>query len=300
MFKVRLCPRPIVLWFFGRMGCLAFKFVKKERIKTIKNLTIVFGKTKTEKEIKALAKKVFVNLALVFADYLHTLKYTTKEQFSKIIDFEGVEHLSEAYNQKCGVLCMTVHLSSWEFSAIMPPVLGFETSALSRQMKNKKIDELIVGFRQKRGMKNIGRGSKYPQLIEVLKKGECLIIMTDQDTKTKGVFVDFFGKPAYTPVGIARLALDSNAIVVPMFTFRKPDNRYCFKILPSVPLIETGNFEHDLLENTKIHTKIYENIIAQHPEQWVWMHERWNTTPEDVERFLEKKRKESEKIVVSS
>ncbi|MCL2072309.1 MAG: lysophospholipid acyltransferase family protein [Marinilabiliaceae bacterium] len=291
MYKVRLAPRSLVICVFAGLGRLSFFFVRKEREKTIKNLKIAYGETKTDKEIKVMAKKVFVNLALAFADYLHTIKFLRKEQFSKIIDFEGIEHLEQAYKEGRGVLCMTGHLSSWEFSAIMPPILGFETSALSRQMKNKKIDDLIVSYRQKRGMKNIGRGSKYPQLIEVLKKGECLIIMTDQDTKTKGVFVNFFGKPAYTPLGVARLAFDSKAVVVPMFMIRKPDKKYCFKILPPVPFIDTGNLEHDLYENTRIHTEIYEKMIAQYPEQWVWMHERWKTTPEEVERFLENKRK---------
>lgn len=290
ILTIQFIPRRLALSFFGAMGKLAFIFVKKERKKTIRNLTIAYSETKSEKEIKSLAKQVFVNLSLCFGDYLHTINYTSKEQFSKIIDFEGIEYLEEAYKEGKGVICMTGHVSSWEFSAIMPPVLGFETSASSKKMANAKIDELIVGYRQKRGMKNISRGNTYQQLIEVLNKGECLIIMTDQDAATKGFFIDFFGKPAYTPIGVARLAFDSKAPVVPMFMIRKPDKRYCFKILPQLPLIDTGNLENDLLENTKIHSKIYEEIIGAHPEQWVWMHERWKTTPEDLERFLEKKR----------
>jgi KDO2-lipid IV(A) lauroyltransferase len=283
------------LWIFGNLGKLAFIFVKKESEKTIKNLTIAFGETKNAEEIKLMAKQVYVNLALAFADYLHTINYITSKQFSKIIDFEGVEHLDEAYDEGKGVICMTGHVSSWEFSAIMPPVLGYETSASSKKMANARIDKLIVSYRQKRGMKNISRGNTYLQLIEVLNKGECLIVMTDQDAATKGVFIDFLGKSAYTPIGIARLALDSKSPVVPMFMIRKPDKRYCFKIFPPLQLIETGNYENDLLENTKIHSQIYEKIISEHPTQWVWMHERWKTTPEDVQRFLEKKRLEKEK-----
>ena len=292
IFILGLLPRKIILAFCSSIGKLAFSVVKKERQKTISNLTIAFGETKSESEIKSMAKKVFANLALVFGDYLYTLRYTTREQFSEIIDFEGFEHLEEAYKEGKGVLCLTGHVSSWEFSAIMPPVLGFETSALSRPMPNPQINKLIVGYRQKRGMKNIGRSHAYPKLIEAIEKGECMIIMVDQDTKAKGVFVDFFGKQAFTPVGAARLALDTKAPVIPMFTMRLPDKRYCFKILPRLPLIDTGNVESDLLENTRIYTEIYEKIIREIPEQWVWMHERWKTTPEDVERFLEKRRKE--------
>src|SRR5690554_7883555 len=90
-------------------------------------------------------------------------------------------------------------------------------------MPNPRIDKLIVNYRQKRGMKNIGRGKAYPQLLDALKQGDCLIIMIDQDTQAKGVFIDFMGHSAYTPVGAARLAMDSGAPMMPVFIRRKAD-----------------------------------------------------------------------------
>jgi KDO2-lipid IV(A) lauroyltransferase len=115
--------------------------------------------------------------------------------------------------------------------------------------------------------------------------------MIDQDTRVKGVFVDFFGRKAYTPDGATRLALDTQAPVVLMYMKRIENHRHQFTILPEIPLINTGDREDDLFENTRIYTKITEDIIREIPTQWVWMHERWKTTPEDVEHFLEKKRK---------
>jgi len=286
---VRIFPRGFVLKTFAGLGRLVFRFLKKERDKTINNLTLVFGDVKTEIEIKKMAQQVFVNQALNFADYVHTMQYTTREQFSKIVEFVGEEHLREAYNQGKGVLCLMCHVGSWEFSAIMPPVMGYETTAISRPMPNEKIDKLIVGSRQKRGMKNISRGNVYDQLVEVLKKGECLIIMIDQDTQVKGVFLDFMGKQAYTPIGAARLAIDSKAPVLPMYMKRLPNNKHQFTILPQLPFINTGN-EFDIIENTKIYNKAIEEIINETPEQWVWMHERWKTTPEEVEELLQQKR----------
>ena len=139
-------------------------------------------------------------------------------------------------------------------------------------------------------MKNIARGKVYDQLVNVIKKGECLIIMIDQDTMVKGVFVDFLGKQAYTPIGAARLAMDTRAPVLPMYMKRLANNKHQFTILPQLPFINTGNDDADLIENTRIYNKAIEEIIMETPEQWVWMHERWKTTPEDVERFLQKKK----------
>ena len=290
---VRLFPRKFVLAICRRLGSFAFWLVKGERQKTIRNLSLIYGAEKSPEAIRAMARQVFVNQALNFGDYVHTLHYTTREDFSKLVDVSGEEHLRKAHAQGKGVLCLMSHAGSWEFSAILPPVLGYATSALSRPMPNPRIDKLIVGYRQKRGMKNIGLRKAYPQLLEALKAGDCLIIMIDQDTQAKGVFIDFMGHSAYTPVGAARLAMDSGAPVVPVFIRRKADDRHQLCIQPPIAWEETGKEEENLLVNTRNYTAVIEAFIKQAPEQWVWMHERWKTTPEDVAAFLEKKRQKA-------
>lgn len=295
----RIFSRQFILRTCKGLGRMAFVLVKGERRKTIKNLTMIYGAEKSPEEIYLMARHVFEHQALNFGDYIHSLHYTSREQFSRIAEIKGEEHLKAAYEAGKGVLCLMSHTGSWEFSAIFPPVLGYSTSALSRPMPNPRIDELIVGYRQKRGMKNIGRRNAYPKLLEALKNGDCLIIMIDQDTQAKGVFVDFFGRQAYTPTGAARLAMDSQSPVVPMFMRRLPNNKHQFTILPAIAWKETGDVEKDLLENTKEYTKVIESAIKQDPEQWVWMHERWKTTPKDVEAFLQQKR-EKEKLLMNS
>lgn len=287
---IRFLPIRWILKMTSGLGDIAFKLVKSERKKTIKNLSLIYGNEKTEKEIYQMAREVFQHQGMNFGEYVRTLHYTQRADFSKIIDIEGEENLKEAYDKNVGVLCLMSHTGSWEFSAILPPVMGYNTTALSRPMPNPRIDKLIVQARQKRGMKNIGRGKAYPQLIEALKQGECLIIMIDQDTTVPGVFVDFMGKSAFTPVGAARLALETKSPVVPMFMMRQPNHRHLFKILPALELIETGDYEKDILENTRLYAKVISDFIQENPTQWVWMHERWKTTPKDVEAFLEKKR----------
>ena len=281
----RLLPIRFVELFCAFHGLLAYYLIYQERRRTLLSLSIAYGEIKTPKEIKKMGREVFVNQALNFADYLHTIKWKTRKQFSKIIDFVGEENLKTAYEKGKGVICLVSHTGSWEFSAIMPPVMGYETSAVSKATSNERINKLIVDARESRKMKNIARGKSYPKLIDALNKGECLIIMIDQDTNVKGVFVNFYGRPAYTPDGAARLALETGAPVIPMYTKRIGKSKHQFTILPEIPLVKTGNNEHDLFENTKNYTQVIENIIRETPTQWVWMHQRWKTTPEDVERF---------------
>ena len=285
----RFFPRLWLNAVFAFFARIAFRIVREERERTIRTLTFIYEKEKTPHEIKQMGREVFVNQALNFADYVYSLRWKTRIEFSRLVDIAGEEHLFEAYCRGKGVLCLMMHTGSWELSAIMPPILGYETTAVSKAMRNPKIDQLIVDARESRGMKNIARGKSYPQILESLSRGECMIIMIDQDTKVKGVFVDFFGRKAYTPDGAARIALDTHAPVLLMYMQRIENHRHCFTILPEIPLVETGDREFDLYENTRIYTQKMEEVIREIPTQWVWMHERWKTTPEDVERYLGRK-----------
>jgi KDO2-lipid IV(A) lauroyltransferase len=96
----------------------------------------------------------------------------------------------------------------------------------------------------------------------------------------EAVFVDFFGKPASTTTGIARVALHTDAAVVPGYAiWDEGIGKYRLKFEPAVELIRTGDTERDVLENTQRFTKVIESIIRKYPEQWVWVHGRWNVRP---------------------
>ncbi len=288
IFTTQLFPRTWALWFYGRLGSLAFSLLKKEQRKTYRNLCIAYGDEKTEKELKLMARNVFIHQAKNAADYILALKVKTREQYSKFVNIVGEEHLRNAYNRGKGVICLINHTGSWEFSAITPSILGYETTAVSKALKNEKLNNMIINFRQSRGLKNLSRGKTYPLLLEALNGGDCLIIMIDQDTKVKSVFVDFMGTPAYTPIGAALLALDTEAAVVPMSMKRMPDNKHQFTIKPEIGLVRTGNQKSDILNNTRTFSLVIEEYVKDAYDQWVWMHERWKTTPKIVEELKKK------------
>ena len=261
----------------------------KSRSVALHNLEMIYGDSTTEQERVAMAQAVFTEQIKSFLDYLAYSHLRNKKRYFKLIEVVGEEHLKLAYERGKGVICLIPHLCSWEFSAITPPMLGYPTSGASQSMKIKVFQWLMTGFRERRGMKNITRVGSYEKLIETLRAGECLILMIDQDTKVKSAFVDFMGKKAYTPLGASRLALETGAAVVPMVMTRKADDNYRFIIYPELPIVETGNLEADLVENTQRQTKIIEDMVRKFPTQWVWMHERWRTTPEMVEEYRRKK-----------
>ena len=97
---------------------------------------------------------------------------------------------------------------------------------------------------------------------------------------SESVFVDFFGKAASTSTGIARLARRTGAAVVPGYAvWDEPLGRYRLRFEPPVELTRTGDEESDILANTQKFAKVLEEVIRKYPDQWVWIHGRWNTRP---------------------
>lgn len=272
---------------YARLASIAFTILPRDAKKTIKNIKVIYGDSMDEESIRQMARTVFMHQARNLADYVWTLHVETREEFLEFVDVVGEEHLKRAYDRGKGVLCLICHMGSWEFSAIAPPLLGYETTAVSKALKDERLNKMIIGHRERRGMKNLSRGKTYPLLIEALNKGECLIIMIDQDTKVKSIFVDFMGKLAYTPIGAALLALDTEAAVVPMAMKRLPNNKHQFTIMPELEISRSGNKEEDIRVNTENFSKVIERFVKEDPEQWVWMHERWRTTPENYDRLRE-------------
>jgi len=282
----RILPVKWVRHFADFGGMLFYKFGKNSRDRALNNLRMIYGEELTENEIVCMAKSSLTESIKAFFDYMAYSHVKDRKKYFKLVEVQGEEHLRDAYDRGKGVICLIPHLSSWEFAAITPPMLGYETSAASKAMKMELLEKLMVKFRQRRGMKNITREGSYQTLVDVLKRGECLIIMTDQDTKVKGVFVDFMGKTAYTPLGASRLLADTEAALVPMVMTRREDGKYRFIIYPELPTVKTTNPSEDLITNTINQNKVIEDMIRKNPAQWVWMHQRWKTTPESLERYL--------------
>ena len=293
-YEPYIIPRKIATAWHGFIAGCAYPFITSLHRTIEKNHAIAYVEgTYTKAEAYRFGKKLMVLLVSCLNDYIWLSHKKTREEFSKYFTFEGEEHLAEAYKRGKGVICMVPHTCGWEFSAIMPPVMGYETSAVSSKLRNPGLNRFIIELRESRGMKNISRensqGMKnlsekdrcYDKLTGALNKGECLIIMIDQDsTNIKGEFLKFFGHTAYSPLGVARLGLDTEAAIVPMFTIRKDDGTYVFKILPEVPMEITGDRKYDLSHNSQIHNDVMESIVRQYPDQWLWFHKRWHTTPE--------------------
>jgi KDO2-lipid IV(A) lauroyltransferase len=114
-----------------------------------------------------------------------------------------------------------------------------------------------------------------------MKAGETVGILMDTNmTPPQGIFVPFFGMPACTASGLARVALHTDASVIPAFTIWDSElGRYRVHFAPALTLIRTGDDEADVIANTALFTKVIEDYVRRYPDQWLWVHRRWKTRP---------------------
>ncbi|MBC7796462.1 MAG: lysophospholipid acyltransferase family protein, partial [Pyrinomonadaceae bacterium] len=168
-------------------------------------------------------------------------------------------------------------------------VFGYDGNTLVRRIDNPKIENLVETLRTKFGSKTIDKKASARLMFKVLRDGERLGIVADQNAQPhEAVFVNFFDVPASTTNGVAKLALRTNSIVLPTFAIWQPrKKRYLLKIEPPVNCEKSGDDEKDVLELTQNFTTSIEQIIREFPEQWLWIHKRWNTRPNDEANFYE-------------
>jgi Kdo2-lipid IVA lauroyltransferase/acyltransferase len=279
IFFSNLLPRKVWLSFCGWLGKIAYAVSPKPRERTIYHLGLAFSGEKSTKEIIALSKQVFVMLGKNGGDILRSLQVKNLDDLNKFLVTHGLENYEKAFAKGKGVMFLTSHLGAFDLQITNMALRGLNPNIVGTALKDERLNELLWQYRNAYGAIAIERGKESVRLFKALKSGGSIAILIDQDTKVKSRFVDFFGMKASTPIGATILALRTGAAVVPTYIYLDSDGKQQMHILPEIPLMITGDEETDLVVNTQNFTNFTEQIVREHPEQWVWMHERWKTRP---------------------
>ena len=278
IFVSNLTPRVVWLKFCGVLGRLAYALSSNTPDRVVRHLSIAFPE-KSPQEIKKLSRRVFEFLGKNAGEMLRAIQVNTLADLEKFLITEGFENYERAMKKGKGVIFLTCHLGAFDLQIGNMALRGLKPNIIGTPLKDERLNALLWDYRNKYGAIAIERGKETFRLIKVLKSGGFVALLIDQDTKVKSRFVNFFGKPAATPVGATVLAMKTGAAIVPTFVFLGKDWKQHMHILPEIPVRVTGDDEADMVYNTQVFTNFIEDVIRQHPEQWVWMHERWKTKP---------------------
>jgi KDO2-lipid IV(A) lauroyltransferase len=196
----------------------------------------------------------------------------TKETLSHTTRFEGLEHMQAALAPGRGAVLFTGHCGNWEWLAAAIALSGFQMNTIARDIEDDRLNRFIVGVRSAHGVGSIGRGSENAArtLLQTLRGGTILGALIDQSIRADSVDVDFFGRPAPTPIGPARIAIRAGAAAITGFIERRGPIQHVRFDAP----IFTSRDDDPAALTAQITSRIEEQI-RRVPDQWVWMHDRW-------------------------
>jgi len=277
---VLLLPLNRAIQFGGAAGWLAYFALRRERHTALRNLGQAIPEILPARQRRQLVREVFRNCGRGLAEVFWFPKYT-KALVAERVSIVGSEHLLGVYARGRGFICLSAHLGNWELlGAYVAQVLGISFGVVARDLKNPLVDELVRRNRQKMGINVIMRGKSGIAIYRRLGKGECVGILGDQDTRGEGIFVNFFGQPAYTQNGVAHLCVKTGADIIPLFIIRNPDKvTHTIYVEPPLRVERTGDHHRDVQEITQSFTKVIEGYIRRYPAQWMWFHRRWRRKP---------------------
>jgi len=274
-----LLPRRVARSFAARIMKLTYALLPRLRKVAEVNLRIAFPDW-SDAQRKTVERGMLRNLGWMAAEFAWFPKHS-KENIEDVVVLDGHENFLEGQRRGKGVLYLTGHIGAWELSSFAHALYGFPLHYMARRIDNAKIDALVNSYRCLSGNRPVFKNESARVMLKVLKEGGTVGILADQNTMPQeAVFVDFFERKASTTTGIARVALHTDAAVVPGYAvWDETIRKYRLRFEPPVELIRTGDAERDVLENTQKFTNVIEEIVRKYPEQWVWVHGRWNTRP---------------------
>ncbi|MCX5680112.1 MAG: lysophospholipid acyltransferase family protein [Candidatus Omnitrophica bacterium] len=273
---VYIMPFSMALALADIIGLLAFWTVRKYAKITLENLKFVFGSEKTDKEIHRIARQVFRNIARNAVELVRFPKIS-KVNIDNLIRIEGSQILEAEFSKGKGIVVVTGHIGNWEMMGITLRIKGYPGVAVGKRIYFHKYDEYLNSLRRCHDVNIVYRDDSPRKILKVLKSNGIVGIVADQDVDSvEGVFINFFGKKAYTPAGPAVLAQATGASLVPVVVIRE-GRRHRLIVDDPIELANTGNKEADTVVNTQRWSDVLESYIRRYPDQWVWMHRRWKT-----------------------
>ncbi len=276
---VRFLPLNIALR-LGKIIALIFFYIDGWHRKiALSNLALAFGNEKSSTELWQLAKRSYTNMGKSMMEFCRLPKLN-KENLQQYVTFSGLDNYLNAFKQNKGVLIITAHFGNWELLAAACSLAGYDGNALARPQNNKYLERLVNHYRSLFGNRVIAKKNGLREVIRCLKRGEMVGILIDQNvSRSEGIFVNFFGRPASTVIAPALIARKLGVPVIPTFIIRQAGGTHKIVFEKAVRVTVTVDMDQDLQVNTQRFTSIVEAYVKRYPEQWFWVHRRWKTQP---------------------
>jgi KDO2-lipid IV(A) lauroyltransferase len=259
-----------VYWTFGRLRRVG-----------VRNLELAFPQLRSKRRRAELLRGVYRSLGWQLVEFCRMARYTP-ENTRNWIRTEDLENYLAAQARGKGVLIVTGHLGAWELSSFYHSLMGYPMGMVIRRLDNRRLDDYVNAIRCLHGNRVLHKDEFARGLLTAMRAGETVGILMDTNMRPpQGVFVEFFGRPACTASGLARVALKTGAAVLPGFmVWEAAEKKYVLHFGPELKFEQTGDTEADAIAATQQCAAATEEWIRRYPDQWLWIHRRWKTRPQ--------------------
>ena len=242
------------------------------------NLRLAFPEWSDAERRKTIFR-LFQNFGRMLADFAH-FPHWQRENIEKLIIYDGFENYARAQSQGRGLIFLTAHFGNWELGSFAHGVYGYPCHFVVRGLDNPLIDRLINSYRCRSGGNAIDKTDFARGVLRAFAQGHAVGVLIDQNMSPgEGVFVDYFGRPACTTTGPARVARKTGVpIVLGLVIWDAKLKKYRLRFEP-VEWIKRDDPEEEILANTANFTRLIEEYARRYPDQWLWVHRRWKTRP---------------------
>jgi KDO2-lipid IV(A) lauroyltransferase len=256
------------------LGHVAWHVARRERRIALRNLAQAFPDW-TNRRRRATTRAMFHHLGRIVFEMLWLPRFDAAMR-ERTTETVGLEQFRALMKRGRGAIAITAHHGNWEWAAVCVASYGVDLTALQRERNEADINRFVTELRARHGIRTIDRGSTAAarEMIQSLRRGGLLAFLIDQNIRAESAKVPFFGRPALTPLGPAKLAIRTETPVVCIFTERR-GSKY---ILTFHEPIEVTRDDDPIALTAKI-TAAIEAQIRRAPEQWVWLHDRWRERP---------------------
>jgi KDO2-lipid IV(A) lauroyltransferase len=272
IFLANCFPRKVAYRIATLVAAIHFYCSKKDRSAVIDNVCAVTNKP--PQEAFPIARSIFENFAKYLVDFSRFAKIDDAF-IKKFVRIVNIEHVTNALKKGRGVLLLSAHLGNWELAGGIFPKLGHQLNVVALDHENPAVNNIFVNQRLMMGTQVISTGLTIRKCFAALKRNECLALLGDRDFSNHGIEMPFFGKNTLIPKGPATFCLRCGAPIVPVFMVRNADDTFTFIFEKEIVCQKSGDFEGDIAAITEKTTKVIEQYIRKHPEQWCMFRRFW-------------------------
>ena len=277
---ISLLPRRWGLGIFGFLGDHAFRILPGPRDQIIANTRLIYPDWAEEERTK-FARRVMRSIGRNAIDFVRLPRYTPGD-IGTIADFEGSDRLRRCLEKGKGVIGLSAHMGCWELVPLLLRAEGFEIGVVYRRSSDPLLERYITSRRQRMGVTTHDRDADARGILRKLQSNAIVGLLIDVRTRVDSVKVPFLGRPAWTPLGAARLAMRTGAPVVPILGHMRPDGRHSFRVGEEVAILrprphaDREDVRRAEEENTARCNEVLGKLLEENIEQWAWVHPRWD------------------------